>query len=505
MRFRFNIAFLLLLAIVCSALFQSSLAHDAHDSNDNEDRARAANWSPDSHSKKTDPNYSIVFPSNQVNTLTITIAPANWQAMQDNMAQLYGTTTNSTLSTQATVNTSTTSGQAVAEITVPITADSITAKPIWVKADISFNGRLWQNVGIRYKGNSTLSRSWLAGTKKMPFKFDFDEFEDDYPEIKNQRFYGFKQLLLNNNISDPSYLRDAASYTVMRDMGLVAPKTAWYNVYLDYGQGPEQLGIYTMIEVIDDTVIKAFYGSDKGNLYEANGIGASLSRDNVAELMESFDKENNKDSDYSDLAKLFQVLHANYRSSEVERWHAELEAIFNVDDFLKWLASNTVIQNWDTYGAMAHNFYLYNVPDTGQFSWIGWDYNESMGARAYGSTLSTTQTTELVNTTTTMQTKGLAAITSSVDHSAITDDWPLIRFLLDDPVYSESYKAYVEEVISTAYAPETMSEAYTLWSNMLRPYAEDVMGFEAEVERLRGHGEARAVDVYEFLGYENVP
>ena len=511
MRYRFNSAFfLLLLIVVSSTAFQSSLAEDGD---------RAANWFPDSHSKKSDPTYNIVFPNNRVNTLSIRIAPDDWQAMQDNMVQLYGevpnkaadtntstaTNTATTLPTSSTVNIS---GQSFALSDLPVTVSGITANPMWVKADISFNGRTWNNVGVRYKGNSSLSRSWLAGTKKMPFKLDFDEFEDDYPEIKNQRFYGFKQLLLNNNIGDASYLRDAASYKIMSDMGLTTPKTAWYEVYLDYGQensqGFEQLGIYTMIEVIDDTVIENFYGSDKGNIYEADGVGASLSRDTVAELMGSFEKKNNKDSDYSDLAKLFQVLHANYRVSEAERWQTELEAVFDVEGFLKWLATNTVIQNWDTYGAMAHNFYLYNVPETGQFSWIGWDYNESMGARAYGSTLSTPQTTEATPTTTTMQTKGLAAITSSLDHNAITDDWPLIRFLLDDPLYFESYKAYVEEVITTAYNPEGMSEAYTVWASMLRPYAEDVVGFEAEIERLRDHGEARAVDVYSFLEIRTV-
>ena len=39
---------------------------------------------------------------------------------------------------------------------------------------------------------------------KLPFKLDFDEFEDTYPEIDDQRFYGFKQLSFSSNCSDPS-------------------------------------------------------------------------------------------------------------------------------------------------------------------------------------------------------------------------------------------------------------------------------------------------------------
>jgi hypothetical protein len=43
---------------------------------------------------------------------------------------------------------------------------------------------------------------WLLGDLRLPFKFDFDQFEDDFPEIKNQRFFGFKQLSLANNHED---------------------------------------------------------------------------------------------------------------------------------------------------------------------------------------------------------------------------------------------------------------------------------------------------------------
>ena len=75
--------------------------------------------------------------------------------------------------------------------------------PMWVPATIRFEGQEWTHVGVRYKGASSLS-PWVMGDMKLPFKFDFDQFEDDYPEIKNQRFFGFKQLSLANNYQDPT-------------------------------------------------------------------------------------------------------------------------------------------------------------------------------------------------------------------------------------------------------------------------------------------------------------
>ena len=38
-----------------------------------------------------------------------------------------------------------------------------------------------------------------------------------------------------------------------------------------------------------------------------------------------------------------------------------ISAIFT-QQFLDWLALNTLIQDWDTYGYYAHNYYLYAAP-----------------------------------------------------------------------------------------------------------------------------------------------
>ena len=64
--------------------------------------------------------------------------------------------------------------------------------------------------------------------------------------------------------------------------------------------------------------------------------------------------------------------------ADAEAWRTSLEQVFNTDQFLKWLAVNTTIQNWDTYGRMTHNYYLYNNPQNNQLTWIPWDNNEAL-------------------------------------------------------------------------------------------------------------------------------
>jgi spore coat protein H len=116
--------------------------------------------------------------------------------------------------------------------------------PMWVPATITFEGNTWTSVGVRYKGNSSLTSGWRGGSLKLPLKLDFDEFEEDYPEIDDQRFYGFKQLSLANGFKDASFLRDAATANVLAEAGLPAAATAFYTVVLDYGEGSVRLGLY---------------------------------------------------------------------------------------------------------------------------------------------------------------------------------------------------------------------------------------------------------------------
>ena len=51
---------------------------------------RPVGWGAETHSNDVAADYSVVFPEGKVNRLDITIAPEDWQAMQDNMTELYG-------------------------------------------------------------------------------------------------------------------------------------------------------------------------------------------------------------------------------------------------------------------------------------------------------------------------------------------------------------------------------------------------------------------------------
>jgi len=462
--------------------------------------ARPAGWRGASHGNQAAPNYAVVFPQDRVNQITITIDAQNWVAMQADIARLLGARgaggappdmigDRPSPGALPPPDAAPPAGQPPAEGGAPGgrgggwpgrmggNPDMTPVNPAWVEATVAFGGQRWTHVGVRYKGNSTLTRAWRQGSAKLPLKLDFDQFEDAHPEIKNQRFYGFKQLSLANNLGDASYLRDALAYDIMAAAGLVTPRTAFYEVILDHGEGPVSLGLYTMVEVVDDTVVERAFADASGNIYEADGIAASFAAGTAGQIQASFQKESNQAAaDWSDLQALYDVLHSPQRTADPVKWRAALAAVFDVNAFLEWLAVNAVIQDWDTYGAMNHNYYLYHDPTTGRLAWIAWDHNEAFTNRGRGDT--------------------------SLDKAGVGENWPLIRYLLDDPTYRARYVAYLRSTLAEAFVPATLATKLDAWVRIIQPYADKAgqgAAFAAAVEQLKTFTTQRVSVVEAFL------
>lgn len=58
----------------------------------------------------------------------------------------------------------------------------------------------------------------------------------------------------------------------------------------------------------------------------------------------------------------------------------------------------------------------------------------------------------------------------SLSMSEITDEWPLIRFLLDDPVYLETYRKYVVQSVNQEYEATNMEKRFQRAHDLIAPY-----------------------------------
>lgn len=380
-------------------------------------------WTETTHGKTADPDYTIVFPQHHVNTIEIGMTDYDWSFIQGNMERLgFGKF-----------------GEPP-EVPPPFGTD-----PEYVMASVRFNGRNWYKAGFRLKGNSSLHVTWRNGIYKLPFRLDFNKFEDVYPQIEDQHFYGFNELSFSPGANDYSMLREKVCADIFRDGGIPASRTAFYKVYIDFGEGIKYCGVYAAVEVVEDTMVKTQFGNDDGNIYKPESRLLTFSE-------REFEKKNNKaEADYTDVKLFIETLNSPLRTSDVAQWRTNLEQSFDVDHFIRWLAINNTMQNWDTYGRLPHNYYLYNHP-LNKLTWIPWDNNESLSDIHHGSGKFSMPEVQ-------------------------AQQWPLIRFIIDDPVYHEKYRQYIKEFSEEVFITGLLYERFDYYHNLIKPY---VVGPEAE-------------------------
>ncbi|WP_080056225.1 CotH kinase family protein [Spirosoma aerolatum] len=395
-------------------------------------------WTTESHSGDAPPSYSVAFSQTDVKTMEITMTADQWKSIQTDMAA----------KSWGTFGAGNTGGVGMPGGNPG--GGSFGDDPAYVALPIRINGKLWANVGFRLKGNSSLATAWRSGIYKLPFRLKMDAFEDTYPDIKDQRYYGFKELSMSPGFSDNSLLREKIVADIFRLAGVPAAQTAFYRVYIDFGSGKKYCGVYTMVEVIDDTMVKTQYGEKKGNIYKPESTLQTF-------VQSQFEKKNNEDkADYSDVQAFVAALNATNRTTDPATWRANLEKTFNMDLFLKYLAVNNTIVNWDSYGAMAHNYYLYNSP-TNHLTWIPWDHNMAMSSTAGNGT------------------GGGKAV--SLEMTEVSSNWPLIYDITRDPVYYTRYKQYVRDFRDNVFTASNINAIIDQNYYLIAPY---VTGTEPE-------------------------
>ncbi len=377
-------------------------------------------WTTTTHSNDVAPDYATVFPQDKVNTLKITMTASNWSAIQTNMKTLFG--------------------YGFGERGQGPGGGFPSQETDYIAMSLKFNDKEWYKVGFRLKGNSSLSSTWGNGIYKLPFRLNFDRFEDDYPQIKNQRFYGFKEFSLSPGYKDNSLIREKVTADIFRMAGIPAAQTAFYQVYIDFGAGSKYCGVYTLTEVVDDTMIETQFGEESGNIYKPESNFQSFST-------ASFEKKNNETAnDFTDVQTFVATLNSSLRTTNPAQWRTNLEQSFNVDHFVKWLAVNTTLVNWDTYGVMAHNYYLYNH-SANKLTWIPWDNNEALANRS-----------------------GPGGSAVALPLTSVSSTWPLIRYIADDAIYYAKYKTYVRSFTDDVFTSSKMDALFTKYHSMISPY-----------------------------------
>ena len=129
--------------------------------------------------------------------------------------------------------------------------------------DVEINGQTFYQVGIRTKGNTSLSSVVNdPTTNRYSLKLEFDHYVD------GQTCFGLDKLILNNNYADATNMKEALCYDMFRFLGADA---SLYN-YAEISVNGEYRGVYLALEAVEDSFLLRNYGTEKGALYKPEGM-----------------------------------------------------------------------------------------------------------------------------------------------------------------------------------------------------------------------------------------
>lgn len=342
-------------------------------------------------------------------------------------------------------------------------------------ANLVIDGEAFSCVGIRAKGNTSLSTVTELGSERYSFKVEFDHYD------ASQSYYGLDKLSLNNLIQDSTMMKDYLTFTAMREFGVCSSLCSY--VFLTVNG--EDWGLYLALEGVEEAFLERNYGSDYGELYKPDTLSLGGGRDgnqsfgSGKSLGSSDVKLQYIDDRLSSYSNIWDNAKTDITKNDQQRLVASLktlsegenvESVLDTEQLLRYFAVHNYVCNQDSYtGSMVHNYYLYEKD--GKLSMIPWDYNLAFGTFQAG------DATSAVNT----------PIDAPVENAS-QDDRPLWSWIVSDASYSERYHQYVSEFLNTVNLDAIIENAHRLIAEYVAkdPTAfYDTEEFEIGVEALR--------------------
>ncbi|MFC1592342.1 CotH kinase family protein, partial [Thermodesulfobacteriota bacterium] len=275
---------------------------------------------------------------------------------------------------------------------------------------------LIEEVGFRTKGRSSriVPQDDAGNFHRAHFKIKFNapfalaEGSDGYATRDKRRFCTLRSLILRLPMGGPSgrwdvsQMRELYCYDLVNRAGVHTSRTGSARLTITIDGTPRYFGVYTLIEPINKSFLTVRYGRDgnDGNLYKcvtgASGpstlqpLDANTSwgyrfffpsdepigvKDWQDQYLPTYDLKTNEDeADHSCLIDFIDSINS-LAGAELQQY---LEAHFDVDRFLRYLAINVLLGKWDDYWTMGNNYYLYFHND-GKAEFIPNDYDMALG------------------------------------------------------------------------------------------------------------------------------
>jgi spore coat protein CotH len=259
----------------------------------------------------------------------------------------------------------------------------------YIPAELNFDGANVGKIGIRYKGSDyTLPRCFFPngdtarGTPnktcaKISYKLKFTRYDAE------KRFYGMKKLNLHAFAADATKMHDMLSYELFREMGIHAPRASYAKVYVNNAL----IGLFLAVEEIDGRFTKSRWNAyGDGNLYKEVWPRSADTKYYLDGL-----RTNDDPIDKANVQRMVSYYNAIANSTE-QNFAQNLAPYMDFDYFLRYLAVDVAIKNWDgirawymdqaTRQPKNHNYFFYEEENPGGKIWIiPWDMDQTMVQR----------------------------------------------------------------------------------------------------------------------------
>lgn len=222
-------------------------------------------------------------------------------------------------------------------------------------------------VGFRLRGNTSRNAA------KKSFKVSFNTF------VSGRKYYGLEKLNLNGEHNDPTISRSKIGWDLLGSVEAVSPRANHVQLYIN----DLYYGLYINIEHIDERFVKSRFKENNGNLYKClypadlNYLGSNPDlykfESNGRQAYNL--KINELEDDYTDISAFINILN----NTPLSNLPCELEKVFNVNDYLQYMAFDILSGNWDGYIYNKNNYYLYHNQLSGQFEYIPYDIDNTFG------------------------------------------------------------------------------------------------------------------------------
>ena len=347
-------------------------------------------------------------------------------------------------------------------------------KEEYYSCDIEINGTTYKNVGIRPKGNTSLSQVASDDTTdRFSFKIEFDHYVD------GQTCLGLDKICFNNLISDATYMKEYLSYDILNSIGVDTPLYSYVNISVN----DENWGLYLAVESIEESFLERNYGTTSGKLYKPETMGMGGKERDNQKAEEKTNQENMAqrgdfggdrgssdanlsyiDDDISSYSTIFSSAVVKATKKDYKRViralknisEGNLEEGMDVDAMLRYIAGNVIVLNDDSYfGNMLHNYYLYE--QDGKLTMLPWDYNLAFGG------FQGNNATSVIN-------RGIDTVVSNESYLA---NRPMIAKVLEVEEYKEKYHAYLDELITNYFESGVYEEKIKEIGSLIDEYVKN--------------------------------